>query len=66
MGRSFLKIMKMIHENCDPELANDKTLPNNAFIIEYKVDDVSYFDIVAAAKQNGNIKTRCGMEEGKK
>ena len=30
----------MIHENCDPELANDKTLPNNAFIIEYKVDDI--------------------------
>lgn len=51
-GEDVPKIMKIIHENCDQELANDKTLPNNAFIIEYKVDDVSYYDIVIAAKQS--------------
>ena len=50
MGRSFLNLMKIIHENCDPELANDKTLPNNAFLIEYKIDGTSYYDISAAAK----------------
>tara|TARA_B100000530_G_scaffold127451_1_gene79753 strand:+ start:383 stop:643 length:261 start_codon:yes stop_codon:yes gene_type:complete len=44
--------MKIIHENCDPELANDKTLPNNAFLIEYKVDGVVCYDITSAAKQS--------------
>ena len=28
------------------------TLPNNAFVVEYKVDDVSKYDIAAAAKQS--------------
>ena len=47
-----MNLMKIIHENCDPELANDKTLPNNAFLIEYKIDGTSYYDISAAAKQS--------------
>ena len=47
-----MKLMKIIHENCDPELANDKTLPNNAFLIEYKVDGVVCYDITSAAKQS--------------
>ena len=47
-----MKLMKIIHENCDPELANDKTLPNNAFLIEYKVDGVVCYDITSAGKQS--------------
>ena len=44
--------MKLINENCDPEAAEDRTLPNNAFLIEYKVDNVSQFDIASASKQS--------------
>ena len=44
--------MKIIHENCDQELANDKTLPNNAFLVEYKVEGTSCFDITVGAKQS--------------
>ena len=29
--------MKILFENCDPERADDRELPNNSFLIEYKV-----------------------------
>jgi len=51
-GEDVPEIMKIIHENCDQELANDKTLPNNAFLVEYKVEGTSCFDITVAAKQS--------------
>ena len=44
--------MRVLHENCDPELAQDKSLPSNAYIIEYKSEGTSCFDIVSAAKQS--------------
>ena len=54
MGRSFVNLMKILFENCDPDKAEDRTLPNNSFLVEYKVDEgaVSSYDIAAAAKQS--------------
>lgn len=42
---------KIIHEDCDSTLAQDRTLPNNAFLIEYLQDGMTRFDIAMAAKQ---------------
>lgn len=41
----------ILHKNCDPSLAQDKSLPTNAFLIEYSQAGISQFDIVTAAKQ---------------
>jgi len=49
MGRKKLKIIK---EDCDPADAQDKSLPNNAFLVEYRVDDASHYDLVFASKQS--------------
>ena len=49
-----MNLMKILFENCDPDQAKDRELPNNAFLIEYKVDGgaASSYDIAAAAKQS--------------
>ena len=49
-----MNLMKILFENCDPERAEDRELPNNSFLVEYKVDGgaASSYDIVAAAKQS--------------
>ena len=44
--------MRILFEDCDVDKAEDRTLPNNAFVVEYKVDNVSKYDIAAAAKQS--------------
>ena len=44
--------MRILFEDCDVDKAEDRTLPNNAFVVEYKVDDVSKYDIAAAGKQS--------------
>tara|TARA_B100001094_G_scaffold11860_1_gene10522 strand:- start:158 stop:430 length:273 start_codon:yes stop_codon:yes gene_type:complete len=44
--------MRILFENCDVDKAEDRTLPNNAFVVEYKVEDVSQYDIALAAKQS--------------
>ena len=46
--------MKILFENCDPERAEDRSLPNNSFLVEYKVDAdaASSYDIAAASKQS--------------
>ena len=43
--------MKIIKEDCDPADAQDKSLPTNAFLVEYRLDDASHFDLVISAKQ---------------
>jgi len=43
--------LKIIKEDCDPVDAQDKSLPTNAFLVEYRVDDASHFDLVISAKQ---------------
>jgi len=43
--------MKNIETDCDASLSQDRSLPTNAFLIEYSQAGISQFDIVAAAKQ---------------
>ena len=47
-----MNLMKILFEDCGPEPAEDRGLPNNSFLIEYKVDGTSHYDIAAAAKQS--------------
>jgi hypothetical protein len=50
MGESLLSI-KILHQNCDPELANDRTLPVSAYIVEYEIDGAIAHDIVIVNKK---------------
>ena len=43
--------MKIIKEDCDPSVDNNRDLPNNAFLVTYKVDGKEQHDLVIAAKQ---------------
>jgi len=43
--------MKFIHTDCDAALAQDRSLPTSAFLVEYLQDGMTHFDIVSAAKQ---------------
>tara|TARA_B100001250_G_scaffold251248_1_gene215968 strand:- start:1206 stop:1481 length:276 start_codon:yes stop_codon:yes gene_type:complete len=38
--------MKVIHEDCDPNLANDKKLPYTAYLVEYVREGRIAYDIV--------------------
>lgn len=42
------KGIKVIQSDCDPTSAQDKTLPNNAYLVEYLQDEITKFDIVMA------------------
>ena len=44
--------MKILHENCDPELANDRTLPYTAYLVEYEIDGVKAYDITTSDKKS--------------
>jgi hypothetical protein len=43
--------MKILHENCDPKLADDRGLPYTAYLVEYEIDGVKAFDIVIPDKK---------------
>jgi hypothetical protein len=43
--------MKIIQTDCDPSLAEDRSLPTSAYLVEYTQDGMTHFDIVMAAKQ---------------
>lgn len=43
--------MILLHQNCDPSLANDRSLPYNAYLVEYEVDGELSFDIVLCNKK---------------
>jgi len=45
-----LSNIKILHQDCDPELANDRTLPYNAYLVTYENGDTKY-DIVICNKQ---------------
>ena len=40
----------ILHEDCDPSLANDKSLPYTTYIVEYKLDGTTRYDIVNCKK----------------
>ena len=43
--------VKVLHKNCDPSLAEDRTLPYSAYIVKYLDDDQYNYDIVIANKR---------------
>jgi hypothetical protein len=43
--------IQIIHQNCDPKLAEDKTLPYNAYIVKYHDDEQYNYDIVICNKK---------------
>ncbi len=44
--------IKIINAQCDPNLAEDRGLPTNSFLIEYLQDGITCFDLVMANKQS--------------
>lgn len=45
------KGIRIIESDCDPSIAQDKTLPSNSFLVEYLQDGNTHFDIVTCQKQ---------------
>lgn len=43
--------MKILHQNCDPEVANDRSLPYNAYLVTYEIDGAITYDLVIPDKQ---------------
>jgi hypothetical protein len=43
--------MRILHQNCDPEVANDKSLPYNAYLVTYEIDGAIAYDLVIPEKQ---------------
>ena len=43
--------MKTIYSDCDPSVREERTLPTNAFIVEYLHDTITKFDVVMSSKQ---------------
>ena len=43
--------VKIIHAQCDPSLAQDRSLPHTAYLVEYVQDGQTMFDIVVATKR---------------
>ena len=51
MGRTLLTKVKILNQNCDPTQAKDTTLPYSCYLVEYKVNGESCFDLVVSSKQ---------------
>ncbi len=47
----MVKGIKVINADCDPTLSEDKSLPSNAYLVEYLQDGATHFDIVTCGKQ---------------
>jgi len=43
--------MKIVHRDCDPSLALDRSLPYTAYLIEYLQDGMTHFDIAIGNKR---------------
>lgn len=43
--------IKILHQNCDPEMANDRNLPYTAYIVTYEIDGAIAYDIVIPNKK---------------
>jgi hypothetical protein len=43
--------IKIIHEACDPELANDKSLPYTSYLVKYLKEGQVTYDITNCGKQ---------------
>lgn len=43
--------IKILFEDCDPSLSQDRYLPYTAYLIEYTLDGMTKFDIAVASKK---------------
>ena len=43
--------MRILHQNCDPSVANDRELPYNAYLVTYEIDGAIAYDLVIPDKQ---------------
>jgi hypothetical protein len=43
--------MRILHQNCDPNLAKDRGLPYNAYLVTYEIDGAIAYDLVIPDKQ---------------
>ena len=43
--------MRILYEDCDPDKALDKSLPYTAYLIEYKKDGESHYDVAIGKKR---------------
>jgi hypothetical protein len=41
----------ILHQNCEPELAKDKNLPRDSYIVSYMNDNLLCYDIVRSGNQ---------------
>ena len=51
MGQQILSDkVTILKENCDPKDAQDRSLPYTAYLVEYKLDTKTRFDLAIAQK----------------
>ncbi len=43
--------MNILHQNCDPSIADDRTLPTNAYLVWYESDGELNYDLVITNKK---------------
>jgi hypothetical protein len=43
--------MRVLHQDCDPSLANDRTLPYNCYLVSYKLDGRICYDLILTDKK---------------
>ena len=43
--------MIILHQDCDPELSNDRTLPYNSYLVSYEVDNTISHDLIITNKK---------------
>ena len=43
--------MQILHQNCDLEIANDRSLPYTAYIVTYEIDGAIAHDLIIPDKQ---------------
>ena len=51
MGWSVLTKVRVLHQDCDPSLAQDPGLPYTSYLVEYLQDGMTKFDIVIGNKK---------------
>ena len=45
-------MIKVLHEKCDPKLADNKKLPYTAYLIEYVEEDKTFYDMTTLSTNN--------------
>lgn len=43
--------IKILHQNCSPELAKDRSLPYTCYLVEYEIDGAIAYDLVLSNKK---------------